>query len=123
MARVSLDTLLRRSERNMGNGMNPIVKQSALEVIRRAYQEGINVQISQGMRTFAEQNRLYAQGRTSPGSIITNARGGQSNHNFGLAVDYFLTTWDGTKATWTVKVSASNGAGTGEASKIILTSR
>ncbi|SNZ10042.1 peptidoglycan L-alanyl-D-glutamate endopeptidase CwlK [Terribacillus aidingensis] len=102
MARVSLDTLLRRSERNMGNGMNPIVKQSALEVIRRAYKEGIHVQISQGMRTYAEQNRLYAQGRTAPGSIVTNARGGQSNHNFGLAVDFFLTTWDGTKATWTV---------------------
>jgi len=102
MGRVSLDTLLRRSERNMGTGMNPIVKKSALEVVRRAYKEGINVQISHGMRTYAEQNALYAQGRTKPGNIVTNARGGYSNHNFGLAVDYFLTSEDGSKAIWTV---------------------
>jgi peptidoglycan LD-endopeptidase CwlK len=102
MSRVSLDTLLRRSERNMGSGMNTIVKHSALEVVRRAYKEGINVQISHGMRTYAEQNALYAQGRTKPGNTVTNARGGYSNHNFGLAVDYFLTTWDGSKATWSV---------------------
>jgi peptidoglycan LD-endopeptidase CwlK len=105
MSRVKLDTLLRRSERNMGSGMNAIVKHSALEVIRRAYKEGINAQISHGMRTYAEQNKLFAQGRTAPGNIVTNARGGYSNHNFGLAVDYFLTTWDGSKATWTVNDS------------------
>ncbi len=33
-------------------------------------------------RSPAEQNALYAQGRTKPGKIITNARGGQSKHNF-----------------------------------------
>ncbi|MFP7480180.1 M15 family metallopeptidase [Terribacillus saccharophilus] len=102
MGRVSLDTLLRRSEKNMGSGMNAIVKKSALELIRRAYKEGINAQISHGMRTYAQQNALYAQGRTKPGSKVTNARGGYSNHNFGLAVDYFLTSEDGSKAIWTV---------------------
>ncbi|WP_176465675.1 peptidoglycan-binding protein [Virgibacillus sp. 7505] len=102
MGRVSLDTLLQRSEKNMGSGMNAIVKKSALEVIRRAYKEGINAQISHGMRTYAQQDALYAQGRTKPGSKVTNARGGYSNHNFGLAVDYFLTSEDGTKAIWSV---------------------
>jgi peptidoglycan LD-endopeptidase CwlK len=102
VGRVSLNTLLQRSENNMGSGMNPIVKKSALELVRRAYAEGINAQISHGMRTYAQQNELYAQGRTKKGNIVTNARGGQSNHNFGLAVDYFLTTWDGSKATWSV---------------------
>lgn len=102
MGRVSLDTLLQRSEKNMGSGMNAIVKKSALEVIRRAYKEGINAQISHGMRTYAQQNALYAQGRTKSGSIVTNARGGYSNHNFGLAVDFFLTNEDGSKAIWTV---------------------
>ena len=38
-------------------------------------------------RTIAEQNALYAQGRTKAGSIVTNAKGGQSPHNFGLAAD------------------------------------
>lgn len=39
------------------------------------------------MRTFAEQDALYAQGRTAPGKIVTNAKGGQSYHNYGLAID------------------------------------
>lgn len=42
------------------------------------------------LRTFAEQNALFAQGRTKPGKIVTNARGGQSYHNYGLAVDIVL---------------------------------
>jgi peptidoglycan L-alanyl-D-glutamate endopeptidase CwlK len=42
------------------------------------------------LRTFAEQNILYAQGRTSPGKVVTNAKGGQSFHNYGLAVDIVL---------------------------------
>jgi hypothetical protein len=41
-----------------------------------------------GLRTFQEQDALYAQGRTAPGMIVTNARGGFSWHNFGLAADY-----------------------------------
>lgn len=99
---VESQTLLDRSEKNMGSGMNSVVKESALELIKRAYKEGIYVQISSGFRSFAEQNALYAQGRTKPGSIVTNARGGYSNHNFGLAVDYFLVSDDGNTALWTV---------------------
>lgn len=99
---VSLKTLLDRSIKNMGNGMNPVVKESALELIKRAYDEGIYVQISSGYRSFAAQNKLYAKGRTAPGNIVTHAKGGQSNHNFGLAVDYFLVSDDGKRALWTV---------------------
>ena len=32
-------------------------------------------------RTNDEQTQLFAQGRTAPGKIITNARAGQSKHN------------------------------------------
>lgn len=42
------------------------------------------------LRTFVEQDALYAQGRTAHGKIVTNARGGQSYHNYGLAVDIVL---------------------------------
>lgn len=42
------------------------------------------------LRTFAEQDALYAQGRTKPGAIVTKAKGGQSYHNYGLAVDIVL---------------------------------
>lgn len=42
------------------------------------------------LRTIAEQDALYAQGRTRPGKRITNARGGFSYHNYGLAIDIVL---------------------------------
>jgi peptidoglycan L-alanyl-D-glutamate endopeptidase CwlK len=42
------------------------------------------------LRTFEDQDELYAQGRTKPGDIVTNARGGDSRHNYGLAADYVL---------------------------------
>lgn len=42
------------------------------------------------LRTFAEQDKLFAQGRTTPGKIVTRARGGQSYHNYGLAIDIVL---------------------------------
>ena len=38
-------------------------------------------------RTFEEQDELYAKGRTKPGKIVTNARAGESYHNYGLAID------------------------------------
>ena len=48
------------------------------------------VRVVQGLRTIAEQNALYAKGRTTPGPKVTNAKGGQSIHNYGLAVDFAL---------------------------------
>lgn len=45
---------------------------------------------TQTLRTIAEQDALYAQGRTKPGKRVTNARGGQSYHNYGLAIDFAL---------------------------------
>ena len=47
----------------------------------------INLQIPQALRTYQSQDALYAQGRTTPGKIVTDVRGGFSWHNFGLAVD------------------------------------
>lgn len=57
------------------------------------------VRIAQGMRTFAEQDALYAQGRTAKGKKVTNAKGGQSIHNYGFAVDIVLIV-DGNVASW-----------------------
>ena len=51
------------------------------------------LRIMQGLRTFAEQDAIYAQGRTKPGSIVSNSRAGQSYHNFGMAID--LVEMDG----------------------------
>lgn len=51
----------------------------------------INLELgfSIGYRSAAEQDALYAQGRTTPGAIVTNARGGYSQHNWGIAADFF----------------------------------
>lgn len=43
--------------------------------------------VTEGYRSGARQDQLYAQGRTRPGEIVTNAKAGQSAHNYGLAVD------------------------------------
>ena len=51
------------------------------------------------LRTFEEQDELYAIGRTKAGRKITNAKGGQSIHNYGLAIDFALLI-DGKTASW-----------------------
>jgi peptidoglycan L-alanyl-D-glutamate endopeptidase CwlK len=61
------------------------------------------------LRTFAEQDALYTQGRTKPGARVTNAKGGQSYHNYGLAIDIVLlkdTDGNGTfeTASWETNV-------------------
>ena len=43
--------------------------------------------ISDGRRTMAQQAIIYAQGRTAPGKVVSNAPPGSSAHNFGLAAD------------------------------------
>jgi peptidoglycan L-alanyl-D-glutamate endopeptidase CwlK len=52
------------------------------------------VRISEGLRTFAEQNALFAKRPK-----VTNAKGGQSVHNYGFAVDIVLII-DGKTASW-----------------------
>ena len=56
---------------------------------------GLVARLISGTRTFAQQDDLFAQGRTKPGKKVTNARGGQSNHNFGIAWDVGIFTSSG----------------------------
>lgn len=49
--------------------------------------QGLTARIISGLRTYAEQDALYAKGRTAPGPKVTNARGGYSWHSFGTAFD------------------------------------
>lgn len=48
---------------------------------------GCEYKLISGHRTWEEQDALYAQGRFKSGKIVTKAKGGQSNHNFGIAAD------------------------------------
>ncbi|WP_018752159.1 M15 family metallopeptidase [Paenibacillus sanguinis] len=84
------------------SGLYPIVRQATERLIERSYAAGVPILITQGLRTIAEQDALYAQGRTKPGKIVTNARGGYSNHNFGMAIDFCLLKPDGKNVSWEV---------------------
>ena len=50
--------------------------------------QGLYVLFTDGLRTKAEQDALYAQGRTAAGTIVTNVRYPDSLHNWGVAVDF-----------------------------------
>jgi peptidoglycan LD-endopeptidase CwlK len=67
--------------------MDESVQASARLFVNLSAASGNPVRVTEGFRSFERQDELYAQGRTTPGDIVTNARGGQSYHNFGLAMD------------------------------------
>ena len=64
-----------------------------------AAENGWDYRLISGTRTYAEQNALYAQGRTKKGRRVTNARGGYSRHNFGIAGDFGVFATKNTKKT------------------------
>lgn len=65
----------------------PQIQPLARKLIGKAAAAEITIEIISGLRTYAEQDELFAQGRTKPGKIVTKAQGGHSNHNFGIAFD------------------------------------
>ncbi|WP_462421909.1 M15 family metallopeptidase [Salinicoccus sp. Marseille-QA3877] len=75
-------------EKPQPDALHPKVAEKAEALKESAEEKDITIQITDGFRTHEEQDTLYAQGRTAPGNIVTNARGGESYHNYGLAVDF-----------------------------------
>ena len=73
----------------------------ASALLQAGYAVGLNPQISDGYRTPEEQDALYAIGRTKKGKIVTNAKAGQSSHNYGVAIDIFFLLEDGS-ASWSI---------------------
>lgn len=82
-----------RTEKNLKT-LHPKAQERARDFLKEAGDVlddlGIVVKVISGTRSYAEQNALYAKGRTKPGPKVTNARGGYSNHNFGVAFDIGL---------------------------------
>ncbi|SFB62506.1 peptidoglycan L-alanyl-D-glutamate endopeptidase CwlK [Cohnella sp. OV330] len=78
----------------------PVVRAAAEKLIERCYQRGVQILITHGFRSYSEQNELYDQGRSKPGQIVTNAQGGYSFHNFGVAIDFALLLADGRQVSW-----------------------
>lgn len=71
---------------------HPRLQQLAAKWIDTCADRGIQVAISETLRTKEEQDALYAQGRTEPGAIVTNAKGSdyRSQHQWGIAFDFYL---------------------------------
>lgn len=63
--------------------------------------------IAQGLRTLKEQAAIYAQGRTTKGPKVTNAKAGESVHNYGFAVDGVLII-DGKQVSYDFKKDFDN---------------
>jgi len=82
---------------------------------------GLAVLVTQGLRTWQEQDQLYAKGRTVPpigkAFVVTNAKGGQSYHNFGLAFDIVVldsvgkADWDTIHPGWSVAANIGKSVG------------
>lgn len=65
----------------------PLVKKKANDLIYVMRKLNRPIRITEGFRSTERQNELYAQGRTTVGNIVTNAKGGESFHNYGIAFD------------------------------------
>ncbi len=79
-----------RSERLIAS-LQLNAQEAARTLLKRARKAGLDARIISGTRGYAEQNRLFRQGRYgNPGRCVTKARGGRSNHNFGIAWDIGL---------------------------------
>lgn len=70
---------------------HPRLQELAKKLIENCEKAGLKIKIGETLRTKAEQDELYAQGRTKPGSIVTNAPGSSysSYHQWGTAFDIY----------------------------------
>lgn len=75
--------------------IHPVVLAQKNKLVAHAREIGIRIMITDGYRSDEEQNRLYSKGRSTEGNIVTNARAGESLHNYGLAIDFALRLKDG----------------------------
>lgn len=78
----------------MPTELHPVVEEKKEQLISRSLEKGIDIVITDGFRSVEEQDAIFAQGRTTEGSIVSNARGGESYHNYGLAIDFAIRTED-----------------------------
>lgn len=76
----------------------PVVKEKAARFVEECKKVGVDALVTSTYRDLESQAALYAQGRTKPGIRVTNAKAGQSFHNYKCAFD-FVPVVNG-KAQW-----------------------
>lgn len=81
--------------------VNPTFADMSRETLRDLRREDLSMKVNEGFRSDAQQDKDYAKGRRGiPGEgKVTNARGGESWHNYGLAADMIIHDSNG-RADW-----------------------
>ena len=93
--------------------LHPKVKPLMEEFIQKCTDNGIDLLVTSTYRDFESQDALYAQGRTTPGNKVTNAKAGQSFHNYRVAMDIVplrngKPVWSTSGADWTLWEAIAN---------------
>jgi hypothetical protein len=83
------------------DGLQPDFKEKVIRWYEECKEEGIKILVYCGYRSNEDQEKLYKQGRSVKGKKVTNARAGQSFHNYGRAIDFVPvkngeSSWDDT---------------------------
>lgn len=67
--------------------LHPFVQAMCRQHIDECAKQGLRITVYATYRSSKFQDSLYAKGRTAKGNIVTNAKGGQSYHNWRVAYD------------------------------------
>nr|WP_280157658.1 M15 family metallopeptidase [Priestia aryabhattai]MDH3135296.1 M15 family metallopeptidase [Priestia aryabhattai] len=87
--------------------LHPVVEEKKNKLVQQANDQGISIVITEGFRSKEEQDKLYAKGRTEEGNIVTYSKGGQSYHNYGLAIDFAIRLKDG-RVVWDMEYDGNH---------------
>jgi len=90
---------------NKIDSLHPLIREEVRRLVNYVNEKvltgNVKMLVSQGLRTFEEQDTLYAKKPK-----VTNAKGGQSIHNYGLAFDFCLV--NGKTAIWDIAKDFDN---------------
>jgi len=84
----------------------PVAKERVEQFLRLCKENDIDLLVTSTYRDHESQQALYEQGRTTAGKVVTNAKAGDSWHNWRCAVDVVplingKPNWDGSDPVWT----------------------
>lgn len=96
--------------------LSPLFRPFADAFLAQCDAYGLDVLVYCTLRSPAEQATLFAQGRTTPGAIVTDAPPGKSAHNYGYALDGVpmlngKPQWDVRAPQWQLYIQAARRAG------------
>lgn len=77
------------------NDLEPVTRERCVKFLQECAKYGTPVIVTQTFRSFEEQEALYAKGRALPGPVVTNARAGDSFHNYRRAFDVVFSRGTG----------------------------